>query len=207
MAETTVGKPIGDIRQEEIQGTNLKTLEDITTLISTLDGVIDNIKADSGKAAARLLIQDYEDRLVNDQVLTDDGVQWSTEHTTSTDIYETAFTKVIDPGVNSAADGILWMEFGLTCAVKSSSTAESVLFKWQAKNSGGTWTDLHTEVTYAADASSYAEYTRQGYFKHANVDQVPLEVQLLVKSGSAGGENALAKVKSSSYVRVVYKAV
>lgn len=151
-------------------------------------------------------LADYEDRLVNDQLLSADGVQWSAEHTTTTDIYEQAFTKVIDPDLDSEADGVLWLEFGLTCAVKSSGATEDVLFKWQAKNSGGTWTDLHAEVTYAADASLYAEYTMQGFFRHADVDQVPLEVQLLVKSSGAGGETATAKVKSSSYVRVVYKA-
>lgn len=45
MAETKYGKVLPDVRQEEIQGTNLKTIEDITTLITTLDAVIDLIKA------------------------------------------------------------------------------------------------------------------------------------------------------------------
>jgi hypothetical protein len=98
-------------------------------------------------------------------------------------------------------------EFGLTCAVKSSGSGESVLFKWQARNRGGTWVDLHGEVTYPANASTYKEYTYSGRFKPVeNFDKVPFDVRLVVKSGGAGGENATGKTKSSSYVRVVYSA-
>ncbi len=136
--------------------------------------------------------------------LTPDGIQWSAEKTTSTDIYET----VEEVGVKPPALGnILEFEFGLTCAVKSSSTLESVLFKWQARNKGGTWVDLHGEVTYAADASTYQEYTYSGRFKPvANFNSVPFDIRLQIKSGAAGGENAIGKTKNSSYVKVLYSA-
>ena len=136
--------------------------------------------------------------------LTSDGVQWSAEKTTSTDDYETVEEVTVSPPQLGA---IIEFEFGLTCAVKSSSTTESVLFKWQARNKGGTWVDLHGEVTYAADASSYKEYTYSGRFKPVgNFDSVPFDIQLLIKSGSAGGENATGKTKNSSYVKVIYSA-
>jgi len=134
--------------------------------------------------------------------LTTDGVQWSTEKTTGTDDYEAVEEISINP---PALGVVLEFEFGLTCAVKSSSTTESVLFKWQARNKGGTWVDLHSEVTYAADASTYNEYTYSGRFKPvANFDAVPFDVRLIIKSGSAGGENAIGKTKNSSYIKVVY---
>ena len=136
--------------------------------------------------------------------LTSDGVQWSAEKTTSTDDYETVEEVTVSPPQLGA---IIEFEFGLTCAVKSSSTTESVLFKWQARNKGGTWGDLHGEVTYAADASSYKEYTYSGRFKPVdNFDSVPFDIQLLIKSGSVGGENATGKTKNSSYVKVIYSA-
>lgn len=136
--------------------------------------------------------------------LTSDGVQWSAEKTTSTDDYETVEEVSVNPPTLGA---IIEFEFGLTCAVKSSGATESVLFKWQARNKGGTWIDLHDEVTYSADASVYKEYTYSGRFKPAaNFNAVPFEIQLLIKSGAAGGENAVGKTKSSSYVRVLYKA-
>ena len=155
-------------------------------------------------ALEALNLIDFEDRLVAAD-LTSDGVQWSSEYTTTGNEYEEAFKKTVDPA--GIFGEILWVEFGLTCAIKSSGATEGVAFKWQARNKDGTWVDLHPEVTRSADASAYAEYTRQGFFKTvANFNKVPCDVRLVIKSTTAGGENAIARVKSSSYVRVVFKA-
>ena len=82
-----------------------------------------------------------------------------------------------------------------------------MLFKWQARNKGGSWVDLHGEVTYSADASVYKEYTYSGRFKPvANFSTVPFDIRLMIKSGAAGGENAVGKTKSSSYVKIIYSA-
>ncbi len=136
--------------------------------------------------------------------LTSDGVQWSAEKTTSTDDYETVEEVSVNPPQLGA---IIEFEFGLTCAVKSSGSTESVKFKWQARNKGGTWVDLHGEVTYSADASAYKEYTYSGRFQPvANFNAVPFDIRLQIKSGAAGGENAVGKTKNSSYVRVIYSA-
>jgi len=136
--------------------------------------------------------------------LTSDGVQWSAEKTTATDDYETVEEVSVNPPTLGA---IIEFEFGLTCAVKSSGATESVKFKWQARNKGGTWVDLHDEVTYPADASAYKEYTYSGRFQPVtNFNAVPFDVRLAIKSGAAGGENAVGKTKNSSYVKVVYSA-
>ena len=136
--------------------------------------------------------------------LTPDGIQWSAEKTTSSDIYETVEEVNVHP---PALGAILEFEFGLTCAVKSSSTAESVLFKWQARNKGGSWVDLHNEATCPADASGYQEFTYCGRFKPVtNFNSVPFDIRLQIKSGAAGGENAVGKTKNSSYTRIVYAA-
>jgi hypothetical protein len=136
--------------------------------------------------------------------LTTDGTQWSSEHATSTDDFEEVESAVITP---PALGDVLELEFGLSCAVKSTGADESVLFKWQARNQGGTWVDLHEEITYPADASAYKEYTCSGRFKPVvDFDRVPFEIRLVIKSAGAGGENAVGKTKNSSYVRVVYSA-
>ena len=136
--------------------------------------------------------------------LTSNGVQWSSEKTTASDDYEAVEEVTVSPPVLGK---VIEFEFGLTCAVKSSGASEAVLFKWQARNKGGTWVDLHGEVTYSSDASAYKEYTYSGRFKPvANFNAVPFDVRLMVKSGAAGGENAVGKTKSSGYVRVVYSA-
>ena len=136
--------------------------------------------------------------------LTSDGIQWSAEKTTSTDGYETVEEVTVSP---PALGPVIEFEFGLTCAVKSSSSGESVLFKWQARNSGGSWVDLHSEVTYAANAAAYREYTYSGRFQPVtNFKNIPFEIRLQIKSGAAGGENAAGKTKNSSYVKVIYSA-
>jgi len=136
--------------------------------------------------------------------LTADGVQWSAEKTTTTDDYEPVEEVTISP---PAPIKVFEFEFGLTCAVRSSGTLESVLFKWQARNTGGTWVDLHPEVTYPADASAYKEFTYSGRFKPvANFDALPFDVRLVIKSGVAGGEAAIGKAKNSSYVKVIYSS-
>ncbi len=134
--------------------------------------------------------------------LTADGVQWGAEKTTSTDDYETVEEVTVNP---PALGAVIEFEFGLTCAVKSSGTTEAVLFKWQARNKGGTWVDLHGEVTYSADASADKEYTYSGRFQPvANFNAMPFDIRLIIKSGGAGGENAVGKTKNSSYVKVIY---
>jgi hypothetical protein len=136
--------------------------------------------------------------------LTQDGVQWSAEHTTTTDDYEEVESAVISP---PALGNVLEYEFGLTCSVKSSGASESVLFKWQARNRGGAWVDLHSAITCPANASTYKEYTCCGRVNPVSgFNKVPFEVRLVVKSGGVGGETATGKTKNSGYVRVVYSA-
>ena len=136
--------------------------------------------------------------------LTSDGVQWSDEKTTSGDDYETVEEVTVNP---PALGAVVEFEFGLTVAVKSSGATESVFFKWQARNKGGTWVDLHDEVTYSADASSYEEYTYSGRFQPVtDFNAVPFDMRLQIKSGAAGGENAVGKTRNSSYVKVIYSA-
>lgn len=134
--------------------------------------------------------------------LTSDGVQFSSLYTTTGDNYETVETVEVKP---PTLGGIIEFEFGLTCSIQSSGASESVLFKWQARNKGGTWIDLHGEVTYAFNASSLKEYTYSGRFKPtSDFDSIPFEVRLQIKSGGAGGETAKGKTKNSSYVKILY---
>lgn len=136
--------------------------------------------------------------------LTTDGIQWSAEKTTSTDDYETVEEATVNP---PALGALIEFEFGLTCAVKSTGSSEDVTLQWQARNKGGTWTDLHTPITYPADASAWQEYTVSGRFQpNADFNSVPCELRLRIASGSAGGENAAGRAKNSSYVKLLYAA-
>ncbi|MFH1650891.1 MAG: hypothetical protein ABID87_02135 [Chloroflexota bacterium] len=136
--------------------------------------------------------------------LTADGVQWSAEVDTTT-----ADTDVAVAGVTiqpPALGALLEVEFGLTAAFRavSSGTAD-VTYKWQARNLGGTWVDLHTAVTKTNIGTTYVEETRSGRFPlAANFNSLPFEVRLVVQCNEAN--EGRAKVKNSSYIRIIYAA-
>ena len=139
--------------------------------------------------------------------LTTTGVQYSALLTTSTDVYETVEAVTVDLPIEAgrSSEPIVEIEFGLTCEVYSSSTAESVLFKWQASEDNSTWVDIVPAVTYAANASAAKEYTYSGRFATvANFNEVPMYLRLQIQSGGAGGETAKGRTRNSSYVRIVY---
>ncbi len=134
--------------------------------------------------------------------LTSDGIQWSAEKDTVT-----ADTDVVVESVTirpPALGEVLEIEFGLTAAFRavSSSTAD-LIYKWQARNKGGTWVALHSAVTKTNIGTTYVEETRSGRFQaESNFNSLPFEVRLSVQCNEA--DEGRAKVKNSSYVRVKY---
>ncbi len=136
--------------------------------------------------------------------LTSDGIQWCTEvDTTTADTDVEVDSVTINP---PALGAMVEVEFGLTAAFRavSSSTAD-LIYKWQARNKGGTWVDLHSVVTKTDIGTTYVEETRSGRFKPvANFDAVPFEVRLIIQCNEAN--EGRARIKNSSYVRVRYSA-
>ena len=136
--------------------------------------------------------------------LTSDGIQWSAEKDTTTagvDI-EVESVTIKPPSLGAMIE----VEFGLTAAFRAVSSATADLtYKWQARNKGGTWVDLHSAVTKTDIGTTYVEETRSGCFKPvANFDSVPFEVRLIIQCNEAN--EGRAKIKNSSYVRVKYSA-
>jgi hypothetical protein len=74
--------------------------------------------------------------------LTSDGVQWSAEvdtTTADTDV-EVECVTVRPPALGE----VIEIEFGLTAAFRALSSATADLtYKWQGRNKGGTWVNLH----------------------------------------------------------------
>ncbi len=134
--------------------------------------------------------------------LTSDGIQWSAEKDTATVGVDVEVESVtIKP---PALGAMLEVEFGLTAAFRavSSSTAD-LTYKWQARNKGSTWVDLHRAATKTDIGATYVEESRSGRFTPvANFDSVPFEVRLIIQCNEAN--EGRAKIKNSSYVRVKY---
>jgi hypothetical protein len=136
--------------------------------------------------------------------LTSDGIQWSAEVDTTTADTDVEIESVtIRP---PALGEMIEVEFGLTAAFRAvSSSMADLIYKWQARNKGGTWVDLHSAVTKTNIGTTYVEETRSGRFKTvANFDSLPFEVRLIIQCNEAN--EGRAKVKNSSYVRVKYSA-
>ena len=136
--------------------------------------------------------------------LTADGIQWSTEKDTTTAGVDVEVESVtIKP---PALGKMIEVEFGLTAAFRAVSSATADLtYKWQARNEGGTWVDLHSAVTKTDIGTTYVEETRSGRFKpETDFDSLPFEVRLIIQCNEAN--EGRAKIKNSSYVRVEYAA-
>lgn len=136
--------------------------------------------------------------------LTSDGIQWSDEKdTTTADVDVEVESVTIKPPVLGA---MIEVEFGLTAAFRAVSSATADLtYKWQARNKGGTWVDLHSAVTKTDIGTTYVEETRSGRFEMiANFDSLPFEVRLIIQCNEA--DEGRAKIKNSSYVGVKYAA-
>ena len=136
--------------------------------------------------------------------LTSDGIQWSAEVDTTTpdtDV-EVESVTVRPPTLGE----VIEVEFGLTAAFRAVSSATADLsYKWQARNKGGTWVDLHSAVTKTNIGTGYVEETRSGRFKMvSNFDSLPFEVRLVIQCNEAN--EGRTKVKNSSYIRVIYSA-
>ena len=134
--------------------------------------------------------------------LTSDGIQWSAEKdTTTADVDIEVESITIKP---PALGEIIEVEFGLTAAFRAVSSATAdLIYKWQARNKGGNWADLHSAVTKTDIGTTYVEETRSGRFKTAaNFDSLPFEVRLVIQCNETN--EGRAKVKNSSYIRVKY---
>ena len=136
--------------------------------------------------------------------LTSDGIQWSAEKdTTTADVDVEVESVTIKP---PALGEMIEVEFGLTAAFRAVSSATvDLTYKWEVRNKGGTWVDLHSAVTKTDIGTTYVEETRSGRFKPvADFDSIPFEVRLIIQCNEAN--EGRAKVKNSSYVRVKYSA-
>ncbi len=136
--------------------------------------------------------------------LTSDGIQWSAQQDTGTTGVDVEVESVtINP---PALGAMIEVEFGLTAAFRAVSSATADLtYKWQARNQGGTWVDLHSAVTKTNIGTTYIEETRSGRFQLvASFDSLPFEVRLIIQCNEA--DEGRARVKNSSYVRVNYSA-
>ncbi|MDD5082726.1 MAG: hypothetical protein PHU08_05065 [Dehalococcoidales bacterium] len=136
--------------------------------------------------------------------LSSDGIQWSVEKDTAAAGVDVAVESVtIKP---PALGPLIEVEFGLSAAFRAVSSATADLtYKWQARNKGGSWVDLHSAVIKADIGTTYVEESRSGRFQPvADFNSLPFEVRLVIQCDEVA--QGRARIKNSSYVRVKYSA-
>ena len=158
---------------------------------------------DYGRPLTVLSPMVFTHRLV-DGDLSSDGVQWSDEvATVAADEDKEVFNLTLN---NDQVGELEKLTFGLTMAIKAGSATADVKYKWQARNKGGTWVDLHSYVTITDVGTSYVEKTVSGYkFSATNLDEYPIDIRLVIQSNETTPGVATAKVKNSSFVEVAIK--
>lgn len=149
---------------------------------------------------------DYEHRLIYKD-LTSDGVQWgagdegvdASYTTTSVGSLEEAAKFTIDVGFTGTPK---WVEVGLTISLGASADNSAGKWKWQGSVDGITYSDLHSLVTESDIDIVAKERTRQGFAKLTIFTDTPIYIRLMVQCDTAS-QTVTAKVKSSSYVRII----
>lgn len=146
--------------------------------------------------------------------LTATGTQYTDyDSTTTTNTDVTFLSKTFDLSFGDkgiwpttlAVRTIFDVYFEITVEVQAKSTATAdIIWKAQARNKDGTWTDLFAEVLVSNPNTSWTASTRKGYATPSGTfDEVPFDVRLIFQCNESN--EGRARVKSGSYSRVMFK--
>jgi len=136
---------------------------------------------------------------------TADGVQYSAEIVTvtiNTD-YELLSFKT-DNFFPRLTGTLAWVYYNISFSVKAGNATADVIYKLQARNKDGTWTDMSAAVTLTDLNTTYIAYRVEGYLAiGANINQIPFEMRLIVQSNEGTPGIATGKVKNDTIIRAV----
>jgi hypothetical protein len=151
-------------------------------------------------------LQEFTHRLVGGQDLAVSGIQWSTEVVTvAADTDYTGFSALFNWNVSGE---LAALTFALTLAIKAGSATADPKYKWQARNAGGTWTDLMADyITKANVNTTYVEETVSGYLITfpTTFNVYPFDLRLIFQSNESTPGIATIKVKNSSYINLLLR--
>ena len=164
---------------------------------ATLGGVktgTDKIPTDpakeSGKLtdiAGRLAFLEFDDNYFKPDWGDDnaDGVIYSPEATSGAiDTYSDVWSKIFPP--SEIAGTLEKMARGMTAEFIELNTTTTLTWQWQIRPKDGSWIDLHTAVTEAANTiTAYTPRTRQGEKILTGLTTTPFEIKLRFKTSEA----------------------
>jgi len=172
------------------------------TLLARLRAIQDQLRA----LHAELAFLEFDDNFVKPDWDDDnaDGVIYSPVATSGAiDAYSDVWSKIFPS--SEPAGTLEKMARGMTAWFKQLNTTTTLTWQWQIRPKNGTWIDLHSAVTEAANTiTGGVERTRQGEKIPSGLTTTPFEIRLQFKTSEAG--QGTAKVKASSYVKYRLRA-
>jgi len=134
-----------------------------------------------------------------------DGVQYSAEVVTvDLDVDYTAFTIDTFTYFPRMIGVLAWVYYNISFMLKAGSATADVIYKLQARNKAGTWTDMCAAVTNTDINTTYVAKRVEGYLDiKTNITKVPFEMRLIVQSNEATPGIATCKIKNDTVIRAV----
>ena len=136
---------------------------------------------------------------------TTDGVQFDTEVVTvtiNTD-YELLLWKSEDNYPENVGN-LAYVYYNIAFSLKAGSATADIKWKLQARNKGGTWTDMCAEQTETDINTAYEATRIEGYLDiKTNITTAPFEMRLNFQSNEATPGVATGKVKNTTLIKMV----
>ncbi len=148
----------------------------------------------------------YDKHLVEGD-LVEGGAQYDTAvDTTTLDVDVVVGTYTVNSPILGPVETSKFILLEVWCSliaeVRAVSTATADLkWKWQARNSGGTWIDLHTEVTETDINTTYVSQAMQGYMDiQSGLNELPMDLQLLLQCNETN--EGRGRVANTAYITI-----
>jgi len=134
-----------------------------------------------------------------------DGIQYGAEVVTVTAAtdYE-LFTFDLSNFFSRLKGKLAWVYYNISFELKAGNTTADLIWKLQARNKGGTWTDMCTGITETDINTAYVAKKIEGYLDiKTNINTAPFEMRLIFQSNEATPGIGTGKVKNDTIIRAV----
>ena len=102
------------------------------------------------------------------------------------------------------AGNLAWVYYNISFELKAGSITADLIYKLQARNKGGDWTDMCVAVTCTDINTTYVAYRVEGYLDiKTNITTAPFEMRLIFQSNEATPGIGTGQVKNDTVIRAV----
>lgn len=134
-----------------------------------------------------------------------DGVQYGDEVVTvDADTDYVLLTYDSTASYPKLAGNLAWVHYNIVFELKAGNSTADLKWKLQARNKGGTWTDMCAEQTESNINTTYVAKRIKGYLDiKTNITEMPFEMRLIFQSNETTPGIGTGKVKNDTVIRMV----